>query len=158
MKKILAILLILVSTSLNVNAQWFVAGGTNIGYLKNNFQFALKPSAGYEFNDRWAVGLGLGMEVISDNVYGYVEPYARFNCWNNDKVFLDVKARAELLFNRDLIGSQIGLSPSIRIKLNDHWQVYGDVGLFGVEYYDGEWGPAFGVGSVGIATGVIYRF
>lgn len=158
MKKILAILLILVSTSLSVNAQWFVAGGTNLGYFKNNFQFALKPSVGYEFNDRWAAGLGVGMEVISSDVMGYVEPYARFNFWKNDKVFIDVKGRAEILFQSDLVASQIGLTPSIRVKLNNHWQLYGDVGLFGVEYYDGEWGPAFGVGSVGIATGVIYRF
>lgn len=158
MKKILAILFILLSASVNVNAQWFISGGANVGYYKNNFHFSLRPTAGYEINNRWAVGLGLGMEVASDLVFGYVEPYARFNCWNNDKVFIDVKGGAELLFQSELGAAQIGFKPSIRYKINDHWQVYGDVGFFGAEYYDGEWGPSLGVGSVGIGTGFIYKF
>ena len=158
MKKILMVMLVLSGMSVKANAQWFVAGGANFGYIKDNFQFALKPSAGYEFSERWAVGLGLGMEVVSDNVFGYVEPYVRFNCWNNDKVFLDLKARGEFLFRSSIDGGQVGLTPSLRYKINDHWQIYGDAGLFGMERLGGKWRPAMCIASIGIGTGVIYKF
>ena len=158
MKRCVMMLLVLASMSVKMNAQWFVGGGSNFGYIKDNFQFTLHPQAGYEFNDRWAVGLGLGFTVVSSDIFGYIEPYVRFNCWNNDKVFVDVKGRTEFLFNEELVGGQMGVSPSLRYKINDHWQVYGDVGLFGAEYVGGEWCPALGVGSIGITTGVIYRF
>ncbi len=157
MKKIVIAMLMLLSMNANAKAQWFVAGGMNLGYFKENFQFALLPSVGYEFNDRWAVGMGLGMEIVSSEACGYVEPYGRFNCWNNKKVYIDVKARAELLFQRELGAAQIGFTPSIRYSINDHWQILGDVGLFGVEYLE-EWYPVIGVGSIGIGTGVIYKF
>lgn len=141
-----------------INAQWFVSGGLNIGYYNQNFQLALKPSAGYEFNDRWAVGVGLGMGMVSSDVYGYAQPYVRFNCWNNKRVFIDIKGSGEVLFKSKLKAAQIGLVPSVRFKINDHFQVYGDVGFAGAEYYDGDWGPSFGVGSLGIGAGFIYRF
>ncbi|MBQ8050305.1 MAG: outer membrane beta-barrel protein [Bacteroidaceae bacterium] len=155
MKKLMMILALV--CSVNASAQWFVGGGTNFGYIKDNFQFSFHPQAGYEFNDRWAVGFGLGFTLVND-IYGYAEPYVRFNCWNNDKLFVDVKARAEFIFGHGAEGAQVGLSPSLRYKINDHWQVYGDAGLFGAEKVGGDWAPAFGVGSIGISTGVIYKF
>ena len=158
MKKIILMMLVMVSMSVKMNAQWFVGGGANFGYLKDNFQFALHPQAGYEFNDRWAVGFGLGFSMVSSNVYFYAEPYGRFNCWNNDKVFVDVKGRAEFLFGSDDYVAQVGFTPSVRFKVNDRWQVYGDAGLFGAEHVGGNWCPAFGFGSIGITTGVIYKF
>ena len=69
MKKIILMMLVMVSMSVKMNAQWFVGGGANFGYLKDNFQFALHPQAGYEFNDRWAVGFGLGFSMVSSDVY-----------------------------------------------------------------------------------------
>lgn len=54
MKKILMVMLVLSGMSVKANAQWFVAGGANLGYIKDKFQLALKPSAGYEFSERWA--------------------------------------------------------------------------------------------------------
>ena len=156
MKKLMMILALV--CSVNASAQWFVGGGANFGYFKDNFQFSLHPQGGYEFNDRWAVGLGLGFTVVSSDIFGYVEPFVRFNCWNNEKVFIDLKARTEFLFNHGLAGGQMGISPSLRYKINDHWQVYGDVGLFGAEYLGDEWRPALGVGSIGIDAGVIFKF
>ncbi|MDE6633716.1 MAG: hypothetical protein K2J96_00450, partial [Bacteroidaceae bacterium] len=64
----------------------------------------------------------------------------------------------EFLFNEGLGGAQIGITPYIRCSLIDHWQLYSDVGLFGAEYLDDKWRPAMGVGSLGIAAGVIYNF
>ena len=92
MKKIVMMMLVLASMSVKVNAQWFVSGNAGIGYLADRFQMKLLPAAGYEFNDRWAVGFGLGMGVQRDYVFGIVAPYVRFNCWNNGKLFVDVKA------------------------------------------------------------------
>ena len=158
MKKIIVTLLVLVCISTKVSAQWFVTGGATIGYLKGNFQMALKPGVGYEINDKWAVGLNAGMQMVSSDVFGDVEPYVRFNCWNNDKFFFDVKARGEVLFDSGLQGAQIGLTPSVRFKINNRFQVFGDVGLLGTDYFNGDWHFAIGAGSVGISTGVIYKF
>lgn len=158
MKKIILTLLILLSISTGTRAQWFVTGSANIGYLKNNFQLAIKPGVGYEITDKWAVGLSAGMNMISSDVYADIEPYVRYNCWNNDKFFFDIKAKSDIIFDSYLESAQIGLSPSIRYKINKHWQVFGDVGLLGADYFDGDWSFAIGTGTIGINTGVIYKF
>lgn len=158
MKKIILTLLILLSISTKMSAQWFVSGSANIGYLRNNFQLAIKPGVGYEITDKWAVGLSAGMNMISSDVSADIEPYVRYNCWNNDKLFFDIKAKADLIFDSRLNSAQIGLSPSIRYEINNHWQVFGDVGLLGTDYFDGKWNFAIGAGSMGINTGVIYKF
>lgn len=157
MKKIVMMMLVLASMSVKVNAQWFVSGNAGIGYLADRFQLKLLPAAGYEFNDRWAVGFGLGMGVQRDYVFGIVAPYVRFNCWNNGKLFVDVKAKADVAFN-DAVVADIGFAPSLRFAINDHWQVGGDFGLIGAQDADGDWSPAFGFTASGVDVSVIYRF
>ncbi len=158
MKKIVMMLLVLTSISVKVNAQWFVGGSAGIGYLSDRFQMDLRPSAGYEFNDRWAAGFGLGMGVQKSEVFGVFDPFARFTCWNNGKLFVDVKAEAKIFVGSEWNAANIGLVPSLRYAFNDNWQVAGDFGLFGVQDNDGDWSPAFGVTATSVELSLIYKF
>ena len=161
MKKIVMMLLVLASMSVKVNAQWFVGGSGGIGYFGNHFGLELAPMAGYEINSRWAVGLGLGGGVsLSDDGssgYGILNPYARFNCWNNGKLFVDVKGEFDMRLNSDLI-TKIGFTPSLRYAISDHWQLSADVGLVGIWIGDGECDPYFGFTGRDVTLNLIYKF
>ena len=118
MKKIVMMMLVLASVSVKVNAQWFVGGTGGVGYFGNHFSLELAPMGGYEFNDRWAVGLGLGFGVAAGDVsgsFGIIDPYVRFNCWNNGKLFVDVNAEADMRINDSALTAAVGLMPSLRL-------------------------------------------
>ena len=153
-------MLVLASMSVKVNAQWFVTGAAGIGYLDDDFHFLLKPGAGYEISDRWAVGLGLGMGVRGgdDRLFLLLDPYVRFNCWNNERFFVDAKAEADMWIGHGHGRADMGIVPSLRCAINDHWQVSADVGLFGVQIFNDEWHPAFGFSSANVEMSVIYKF
>ena len=144
--------------SMNVSAQWFVSGTAGFGYLSDCFQMYLRPSVGYEFTDRWAAGIGLGMGVQTPEVYGIFDPFVRFNCWNNKKLFIDVKAEAKVFVGSEWNAANIGFVPSLRYAVNNHWQVAGDFGLFGAQDNDGDWSPAFGFTATSAEFSVIYKF
>ncbi len=156
MKKLIMILTLV--CSVNASAQWYVSGTAGIGYLSDRFQMDIRPSVGYEINDRWAAGFGLGMGVQSSDGFGVFDPFVRFNCWNNGKLFVDAKAEAKVFVSGEWNAANIGIVPSLRYAINDHWQVSGDFGLFGVQDNDGDWSPAFGVTATNAEFSVIYKF
>ncbi len=160
MKKILMIMLVLAGMSVRVNAQWFVSGSAGIGYLNDEFHLLAKPGAGYEFDDRWAVGLDVGLGVRGHSALAYliVDPYVRFNCWNNNKFFIDAKVKSEMWIGHGNGSIDLGVVPSFRYAINDYWHISGDVGLFGAQYMADEWSPAFGFSSANVKMSVIYRF
>lgn len=158
MKKIVMMLLVLASMSVKVNAQWYVSGVAGLGYWNDSFQMELLPSAGYEINDRWAVACGLGLGVTGGWAYGIIDPYARFNCWNNKRFFVDAKAESEIWFGHGNSSANIGFVPSLRCVVKDHWQVSADVGLIGVQCFNDEWHPAFGFTSANVKMSLIYKF
>ena len=158
MKKIVMLMLVMASMSVKVNAQWFVSGSAAFGYLNDQFVLDLRPTAGYEINDRWAVGLGIGMGIRSRDAFGVFDPYARFNCWNNSKFFVDVKGEAKFFFGSEWINANVGFVPSLRVAINDHWQVAGDFGLFGVQFFEDFARPAFGFTTTGAEISAIYKF
>ncbi|MBQ7572406.1 MAG: hypothetical protein IJT19_09240 [Bacteroidaceae bacterium] len=162
MKKIVMMMLVLASVSVKVNAQWFVGGTGGIGYFGDHFSLELAPQAGYEFNDRWAVGLGLGGNLsINEGLGGYaiIDPYVRFNCWNNGKLFVDVLAEADMRLNSDALVASVGLSPSLRYAFTDHWQAAVAVGLVGVHVgTDNDVDPYFAFTGRGLSLNVIYKF
>ena len=106
MKKLMTILALV--CSMNVSAQWFVSGTAGFGYLSDCFQMYLRPSVGYEFTDRWAAGIGLGMGVQTPEVYGIFDPFVRFNCWNNKKLFIDIKAKTMVFVGSEWNAANIG--------------------------------------------------
>ena len=158
MKKIVMWMLVLASVSVKVNAQWFATGTAGIGYLDDEFQLVLKPGFGYEFNDRWAAGLGAGLGVFDGTAYGTVDPYVRFNCWNNGRFFVDVKAEADVWFGHGNSIADIGLVPSVRFAINRNWAAFGDFGLLGAQCANDDWSPAFGITSARVKMGIMYHF
>jgi len=158
MKKIVMMMLVLASISVKVNAQWYVSGTAALGYFNDRFQMDLRPSAGYEFTDRWAAGFGIGMGVQSRDVFGTFVPFVRFNCWNNEKFYIDVKAEAKVWVGAGWNAANIGFVPSVRYAFNDNWQVAGDFGLFGLQDVNGDWSPALGFTATGAEISVIYKF
>ncbi|MBO7446475.1 MAG: hypothetical protein J6T86_08725 [Bacteroidales bacterium] len=140
---------------------WFIGGTACISYL-DNFTFALEPQFGYEFSDKWAIGTGVGFTLVSDDftyLIGIAEPFIRFCTWHNDRVFIDLKATAGFGFDKVLELCQIGITPSLRFRINEHWDMAADIGLFGAQYtYYGRWRPAFGINAASAGLWFAYRF
>lgn len=163
MKKSFILVLFLLATFItSAQKTWFVGGTASIGYV-NNFTFALEPQFGYEFTDRWAIGTGIGLTLSSDEYYtsvvGIAEPFVRFCAWHNERVFIDLKATAGFGFTDELDLCQIGIRPSLRFRINDHWDMAADLGLLGAQYiYSDGWRPAFGISAVSASLWFAYRF
>lgn len=145
------------------NGSSFFIGGTGQLSYSGTFNFAFEPLFGYEFNDRWAAGTGIGFALSSSGGYnvimGVVEPFVRFCVWHNNLVFIDLKATSAFGFDDDLLLCQIGIRPSLRFRLNEHCDVAADIGLFGAQYsIADDWQPAVGLGLVSAGLWFAYRF
>lgn len=141
---------------------FFLGGTAEIGYT-GAFQFALEPVFGYEFNDRIAIGTGIGPIVVAGKgtsaVMGIVEPFIRLCAWHNDIVFIDFKATAGIGFTDIMQMCQVGVRPSLRVRITEHFEMSADIGLFGAQYtYGAGWVPAIGVGATSAGLWFTYRF
>lgn len=162
MKKLFFIATLLLATmSISAQNRWFVGATGTIGYVEN-FTFGIEPQVGYEFTDRWAVGTGLGMSLSSGYgttvVLGVAEPFVRFCAWHNDLIFIDISAVGSFAFDDELEVCQIGLRPGLRFRINDHWDVAANLGLFGAQYTPDHWSPAFGLSASSVELYFNYRF
>ena len=156
-------LLVLFALSLTASAQkdFFVGGTAGIGY-SHKFFLDLIPHFGYEFDDKWAVGAGLGFGIVSSDgdteCLGYAMPFGRYNVWNNGKLYFDAKAVINMAFGKKMHNVDIGLTPSLRYKFTPEWEVSGDFGLFGANYNGVDWSPAFGVSATSVMLNISYCF
>ena len=162
MKKLFFIATLLLATmSISAQNRWFVGATGAIGYV-DYFTFGIEPQVGYEFTDRWAVGTGLGMSLSSGYgttvVLGVAEPFVRFCAWHNDLIFIDISAVGSFAFDDELEVCQIGLRPGLRFRINDHWDVAANLGLFGAQYTPDHWSPAFGLSASSVELYFNYRF
>lgn len=162
MKKLLFIAsLLLMTMSINAQNRWFVGATGSIGYV-DYFTFGIEPQVGYEITDRWAVGTGIGMTITSGYgataVLGLTEPFVRFCAWHNDLIYIDISAVGGFLFDDELELCQVGIRPGIRFRLNDHWDVAANLGLFGAQYTPDYWSPAFGLSATSVEMYFNYRF
>ncbi len=163
MKKAFVFVLLSLATFLaSAQKTWFVGGTASIGYL-NNFTFAVEPQFGYEFSDRFAMGTGIGLTLMDDGYYtsviGIAEPFLRFCVWHNERFFVDLKTTAGFGFTDELILCQVGVRPGLRFRINDHWDISADLGLFGARYsYSDGWRPELGINAVNAAVWFAYRF
>ncbi len=157
MKKFLFVLLLMAGMVSQARAQFFVGVTGGVGYLNDAFRLAIKPMAGYEFNDRWAVGTSLGLSLANSEVAGVADPFVRFTCWHNDRLYVDAVAHADMIFKSELYGANVGVSPALRYSFGSHWQVTGQFGLIGAQYDGADWYPAFAF-TASTELGVIYRF
>lgn len=160
MKKVLTLLFVLCAMS--AKAQVFVGGTGAIGYERETFQLGLIPEIGYEFNEKWAAGAGLGFTLLANDgnstVIGNIEPFVRYTVWQSDRLAFDVKGLADMEFNHGLCGADLGLRPSFRFFLNKNWDFNADFGLFGARYDGNDWKPAFFVTGLSVKLGVAYKF
>lgn len=166
------------STTQSKKSALFIGGTAAIGYT-GLFNIALEPIIGYEFNDRIAIGTGAGMvaAIYAQNSYslklprrakssssynyvmGIVEPFVRVCAWHNDVVFIDFKATAGIGFTDKLELCQVGVRPSLRVRLTEHCEMAADIGLFGAQYTsDQGWTPAIGISATSVGLWFAYRF
>ena len=139
----------------------YVGGSFNAVYF-DNFQIKTHLLGGYEFNDKWAIGGCIGLDV---NVYdngaennGFVGAYVRFTPWHNDFFFTDIKWRTEVLHQEDFNVADIGLIGSLRFRVSNHIDIYTDFLPIGVRTDGEDYYPLFGVLSDGCTLGLHYRF
>ena len=167
MKKIVLILALAVLslTGQRLGAQTpFVGGSLTLAY-SDHFQFDQHFYGGYEFNDKWAVGGGLGLDVSTYGnghgvVGGFMGAYVRFTPWHNNLLYTDIKWRTELLL-QDAVGvaaADVGFVGSLRFRINRHFDVFADFIPVGVRFYDDEAFPLVGILGNGCSLGVHYRF
>lgn len=155
MKRIVFVITLLVCV-VCANAQVFVGGSGGVSYSNDVFSLALRPMAGYEFNDRFALGAEAGYTLVDDASYFQVEPFVRFNCWNNSRVFLDVKAKGIIDLSDDDTVYEVGIVPSVRYRLSNRWDVSADLGILG---YDSEYeNIVFAAKTTNVCLSFIYRF
>ena len=141
----------------------FFVGGTGVLGYSNAINFAVEPLVGYEFSDRWAAGLGIGIVMVANvdylTVMGVVEPFARFCAWHNDVIYLDVKAVSGIGFDNVLELFQLGARPSLRFRINENFDLAADISLFGLQYRsDTGWTPMLGIDGASAGLWVAYRF
>lgn len=144
-------------TSYVANAEVFVGGLAGMAYSDETFSMTFEPYLGYEFNEKFAIGTGGGFSLYDGDAYGLLNPYLRFTPCQNDRVAFDLKLQSNMQFGDGDTYAIIGVSPGIRAKLSDHWQLSSDFGIFGVECYGG-CSPAFALKNVNVNVAILYRF
>ena len=58
--RLLTFLIVLLGFYNTSKAQFFTGGTVGFGYTEDRFYASIIPQLGYEFNDKWAFGAGLG--------------------------------------------------------------------------------------------------
>lgn len=163
MKKVIFIL-VLSMACLKVSAQTpYIGGSVTLAY-SNGFTSDTHAYGGYEFNDKWAIGGGIGLNLLSygSNTVagGFLGVYVRYTPWHNDILYTDIKWRTETLL-RDAVGvdgADMGFVGSLRFRINDHIDIFTDFIPVGVRYSDGETYPFIGILGSGCSLGLHYRF
>lgn len=143
------------------NGAFFIGATGMLGYT-DYFSFALEPVFGYEVNDWFAFGSGIGVVLAFNDgksaASGIAEPFFRFCAWHNKLVYIDFKLTAGLGFTKRLITAQVGVRPSLRFRLSPHCDLAADIGLFGAQYQYGDWKPAVGITATAAGIWCVYRF
>lgn len=163
MKKVLFIL-ILSLACLQVNAQTsYIGASVTLAYSdglasENNFH------GGYEFNEKWAVGGTIGMNLFSYEgttvAGGFLGVNVRYTPWHNDVLYTDVKWRTEALLQdaEGVVGADMGFVGSLRFRVSRHIDIYTDFLPVGVRYSSGDTYPMIGILCSGCTLGLLYRF
>jgi len=146
----------------NLCAQSPYVGGSLTAAYYNSFQLKTHFLGGYEFNEKWAIGGGIGLDVSAyegDAVAaGFIAAYVRFTPWNNGILFTDIKWRTEALILDGINGADIGLCGSLRFRVSDHVDIFTDIMPLGVRYSGGDFSPLIGILCDGCNIGLHYRF
>lgn len=157
MKKILLTCTLLGGIA-SANAQCFIGGSAGISYYNEIFSSAFLPTIGYEIDDKWAVGMSIGFETYDDESAFDLMPFLRYNMWNNETIFFDLKAEDNIYINDGTTAQNIGIAPSLRCRFAERWEAAADVGFLGVNICDGESNFDFSAKSTNLLLSIFYKF
>ena len=122
---------------------WWIGGEVgfwhnNVNDLSNN-SFTLAPEAGYDFNKRWALGVGIGYGILSaETGFGETEranififnPYARWKYFNTGRVSLFLDGGIGVA-GGDMDGFKIGFQPGLAVQVGKHVRFQAHLGFLG---------------------------
>lgn len=143
----------------------YVGGALTADYSYGyNFHCSASVLGGYEFNDRWALGGGIGLGIYPFGA-SQLALYARWTPWHNDVLFLDVKLQSEGFFGRGFTfyGLDAGLVGSLRFRVGDHIDIFADLANLGAQFSSAATNgakvkPMIGIVSDSARMGLLYRF
>lgn len=142
MKKILFVM-VMACVSMTASAQAFIEGKIGLGYQKTEdvdgiFSFGIAPTIGFDFNDKFAVGVQLSEELNIQGDYRVntvgLTPFARYTYAELGKAKLYVDGGVIFGFtnikNLDGTGFTWGfaITPSISYPLTDSVSLVGSLG------------------------------
>lgn len=155
-------ILLLSLSCLKLSAQTPYVGGSLQAAYTTYFDFRPHFLGGYEFNDKWAIGGGVGLDLTatSNSAYaaGFLAAYVRYTPWHNDYIFTDIKWRTEAILKDGINGADLGLMGSLRFRVSDHIDIFTDFLPVGVRYSFDDATPLIGILSNGCTLGLHYRF
>lgn len=159
MKKILTLAVVALAGVLGANAEnWYVGGNVGFWHESGNGSEAstnelyIQPEIGYNFNQTWAVGVGIGYDYkhycgtkTSDNYFNF-NPYARWSYFrtSNNLVQLFVDGTVGIgAGSRDVdvdgykshtaFTWEIGLRPGVAFNLTNKFSVVAHLGFLGYQ-------------------------
>lgn len=147
----------------NAQSGLFVGGSAGIGY-RNFFVVSAEVRVGYEFNDRVAIGSGLGAVICAGRddffaVTGIAEPFVRVCVWHNDNIYWDLHALGSFEFTDKLLLCQVGVRPSIRFRVSENIDMAVDLIVLGAQYSpELGWSPSFRFSSMNGGMRFSYHF
>lgn len=170
MKKVI-LMVAFIAATVAANAQFYIGGGFQLNSSKPvhaedadvdaTTRFSLIPEIGYNIDDKWTIGLGIGYKHISnftltvddyklgfDKMNGFtIQPYVRYNFvkWNNVSLFAQgglgytyAKGTVEGERRSDdfdaTIGTfYIGFMPGVKVDLSKKLSLIATIGNLGWE-------------------------
>lgn len=171
MKKVMLMVAFMVAT-VAASAQVYIGGGLGVNSYKPIHQdgvdvdatttFSIIPEIGYNLDDKWTVGIGIGYEHASnislttfndetfDKMNGFtIQPYARYHFvkWNNVSLFIQgglgyTYGKATIDGDEDLDTEDfdatvstfyIAFKPGVKVDLSDKLSFVASVGNLGWE-------------------------
>lgn len=177
MKKIM-LSLAMALVSVCASAQVYLGGSVGISSNKvdgNDSKTAYKfiPEIGYQFNDKWAAGIEIGvlkgkvceLSEVGETTTFAVAPYVRYTAVSTKFVdfFLDGTVGYANASNGGGDAYTAGIVPGIAVKLSDHVNFISHIGFLGYKGYspkEGSSSSTFGLNfdANTISFGAIYKF
>ena len=166
MKKIVLSLVIMFAV-IAANAQeskWFATGSFRLWHDNEAAEtlFSVIPEVGYNFNEKWAVGLEVGYSHEGSYDELIFSPFARFTYYRNNLVSLFVDGNIGYCGDFDINGVEIGLKPGIALNLNKHFSLQAKFGFLGYRNdYEGKLSDGFGIDlnpANALSFGIHYEF
>lgn len=163
---------------------WYLGG--HVGFMDegasnkyqngNSFVLNITPTAGYEFNDQWAIEFGgviapnAGVEKYKSKYYSHKETfsgigggvfaYGRYTAWNNGILYIDLKFGDEFTASKYQKQNRVVFVPQLRARVHDHVDLGITLGEAALGVRIPDEGKNKFIYSLGVSAGVncVYRF